>query len=287
MKKGIVKVALIQQSCSANQQENVNKAAIMVTEAANRGAQIICLQELFKSRYFPQFVDIRKYDWAEPIPGPTTEIFQLLAKELGVTLIVSIYEYAMDGVYFNTVVVFDADGSYLGKYRKNHIPEAPQYNEKYYFTPGNMNYPVFKTKFGTVGVLICFDQWFPEASRIVALKGADIVFYPSAIGSEEDDPDLDTSEPWMTVIRANGICNNIFVAAVNRVGEEEGMSFYGGSFISGPWGEILKESKASEDEIIIASCDFRKVKRARDVFQFHRDRRVDTYEQLLKKVIEE
>ncbi len=286
MKKGAVSVAIIQQTCSEDQNENLEKAIRLIREAAEGGAKIICPQELFKGRYFPQTIDVKKYDWAEPVPGPTTELFQELAKELGVVLLVPVYEYAMDGVYFNTAAVIDADGTYLGKYRKNHIPEGPQYIEKYYFTPGDMGYPVFRTRFGKIAILICWDQWFPEASRIVALKGADIVFYPSAIGSEPDDPDLDTSEPWITAIRAHGICNNMFVAAVNRVGEEGEMSFYGCSFISNPWGEILAKAKTRDDEIIMAECDLDEIKKSRDVLQFHRDRRVDTYGEILKKVIE-
>jgi len=287
VEKGKVAVALIQHSCSTSYRENIKKAKIMIREAAKKGAKMICLQELFAGRYFPQFIDVAKYDLAEPVPGPITAEFQPLAGELGVVLLVPVYEYVMDGIYFNTVAVFDADGTYLGKYRKNHIPEGPQYIEKYYFTPGDLGYPVFNTRYGKVGVLICWDEWFPEASRIVALKGADIVFYPSAIGSEQDNPDLDTSEPWMTAIRAHGICNNMYVAAVNRVGLEDEMSFYGRSFISGPWGEILAESTVKEDMIIMATCDFSEIKRSRDVLQFHRDRRVDTYRAILKKVIEE
>lgn len=291
--KGKVNVALIQQSCSNVPAENLEKAIKLVREAAAKGAQIICLQELFLGQYFAQIIDVTAYDLAEPIPGPTTDIMQELAKELDVVLIVPIYEYVMDGVYFNSAAVIDADGTYLGKYRKNHIPEGPQYIEKYYFTPGNLGYPVFKTKYGTIGMVICWDEWFPEASRILAIKGADIIFYPSAIGSEPDNPDLDTSESWRTAIRAHGIHNNLFIAAVNRVGREDAkdgsgfMSFYGRSFISNPWGDILAEAQTKEDEIIMATCDLAEIKRARDILQFHRDRRVDTYGELLKIVIED
>ncbi len=287
MKNGNVNIALIQQTCSNDQKGNEEKAISMSREAAQKGANIICLQELFKGTYFPQTIDVNKYDWVEHVPGPTTEKFQKLAKELGAVFLVSLYEYAMDGVYFNTAAVIDADGEYLGKYRKNHIPEGPQYIEKYYFTPGDMGYPVFDTRYGRIAVLICWDQWFPEAARIVALKGANIIFYPSAIGSEPDDPELDTSEPWMTAIRAHGICNNMYVAAVNRVGVEDDMSFYGRSFVSGPMGEVIAEAKTREDEIILAECDLTAIKKSRDVLQFHRDRRVDTYGDLLKKYIEE
>jgi N-carbamoylputrescine amidase len=291
MKKGKVTVALIQHACSVDQDANLALAQKMVREAAAKGAQIVCLQELFRGQYFPQIIDVDKYNWAEPIPGPTTNAMQHLAEELGVVLIVPVYEYAMDGVYYNSVVVYNADGSYLGKYRKTHIPEGPQYIEKYYFTPGDLGYPVFKTKYGTIGVLICWDEWFPEPSRILALKGADIIFYPSAIGSEPDNPDLDTSQSWVDAIKAHGIHNNMFVAAVNRVGREDAtdgsgfMTFYGRSFISNPWGELLAEGGRTDNEIIMATIDLDEIKRARDILQFHRDRRVDTYGEILKLCI--
>lgn len=287
MKKGNMKIALIQHSCSENREENVEKAVKMIREAAEKGAQVICTQELFAGTYFPQTIDSEKYDWAEPIPGPITEKVQALARELGVVIITSLYEYAMDGLYFNTVVVFDADGTNLGKYRKHHIPEGPQYIEKYYFTEGDTGYKVFNTRFGTIGVLICWDEWFPEPSRILALKGADVVFYPSAIGSEPDHPELDTSQTWMDAVKAHGIHNNMFIAAVNRVGREysdEGhMEFYGRSFISNPWGTVYEEAKTKEDEIIMADLDLTEVKRVRDILQFHRDRRPDSYGELTKR----
>jgi N-carbamoylputrescine amidase len=210
----------------------------------------------------------------------------------------------MDGVYFNSCAVIDADGTYMGKTRKMHIPEGPQYIEKFYFTPGDLGYKVYKTKFAVIGIGICWDEWFPELSRILALKGAQILFFPSAIGSEPDNPDLDTSEPWRIAVRANGVVNNVFVGCVNRVGEEKGlyigatdrntnrkqpeqMTFYGRSFISGPFGEMLAEAKTKNDEIITAECDLSLIKKSRDILQFHRDRRPETYKELLKIVIEE
>ena len=289
MNKGKINIALIQHPCGIDQDANVNEAVRLIREAAGKGARIICTQELFKGQYFPQTIDYTKYDWAEPVPGPTTNRMQALAKELGVVIITSVYEYAMDGVYFNTVVVFDADGTDLGKYRKTHIPEGPQYIEKYYFTPGDLGYPVFKTKFGTIGVLICWDEWFPEPSRILALKGADVVFYPSAIGSEPDNPDLDTSQSWVDAVKAHGIHNNMYIAAVNRVGREESveghMDFYGRSFISDPWGNMVTEAKTKASEVIMAEIDLDEIKRSRDILQFHRDRRVDLYGEILKMVI--
>ena len=291
MAKGKVKIALIQHACSLDRKVNLEKALSMISQAAEEGARIICTQELFIGQYFPQIIDVRKYDWAEPIPGPTFESLQEKAKELNVVIIGSIYEYAMDGVYYNTAIVFDADGSYLGKYRKHHIPEGPQYIEKYYFAPGDGGYPVFKTKYANISVLICWDEWFPEPARICALKGADIIFYPSAIGSEPDNPDLDTSQPWVDAIRAHGIHNNMFIAAINRVGREDEdsdnpakgfMNFYGRSFISNTWGELLAEGSRKYDEIITAEIDLAEIKRSRDILQFHRDRRPDSYGELSK-----
>lgn len=289
MSKGKLKIALLQHSCTEDRHYNLEKAVEMVRAAANQGAQIICTQELFTGMYFPQTIDVNKYEWAEPIPGPTTTTMQNLARELGVVIITSLYEYVIDGMYFNTVVVFDADGTNLGKYRKHHIPEGPQYIEKYYFTEGDTGYPVFETKFGTIGVLICWDEWFPEPSRILALKGADVIFYPSAIGSEPDNPELDTSQTWMDAIRAHGIHNNLFIAAVNRVGREDSqegyMEFYGRSFISNPWGTVIEEAKTKDDEIILAELDLSEITKARNILQFHRDRRPDSYGELLKRVL--
>lgn len=284
-----IKIGLIQHKCSENTNENIEKVTQMIRNAAHQGAKIICTQELFANVYFPQTIDVKKYEWAEPIPGPVTNKMQALAKELSVVIITSVYEYVMDGVYFNTVVVFDADGKNLGKYRKHHIPEGPQYLEKYYFTEGDTGYPVFETKYGTIGVLICWDEWFPEPSRILSLKGAKIIFYPSAIGSEPDQPNLDTSQTWMDAIRAHGIHNNIFIAAVNRVGREYSdhghMDFYGRSFISNPWGTVIKEAETRDDEMIIADIDFEEIKTARNLLQFHRDRRPDSYLELLNRVL--
>ena len=289
MGRGKVNIALIQHKCVEDREKNVETAEGLIREAAEQGAQIICTEELFGGQYFPQTIDVNKYEWAEPIPGPISNRMQSLSEELSVVIIVSLYEYVRDGLYFNTVVVYE-DGEYLGKYRKHHIPEGPQYIEKYYFTEGDTGYPVFKTKYGTIGVLICWDEWFPEPSRILALKGADIVFYPSAIGSEPDNPDLDTSQTWMDAIRAHGIHNNMFIAAVNRVGREDSkeghMTFYGRSFISNPWGTIIKEAKTKENEIVMGEVDFAEITRARNVLQFHRDRRPDSYGELLKRVIE-
>ena len=278
------KIAITQLTCSPDIAANVEKHIAAVREAAANGAQIICLQELFDAQYFPQFVDVKSYNFARQLPDNVTITIQNLAKELGVVLIVPIYEEAMAGVYFNTVLVYDADGTYLGKYRKNHIPDGPQYLEKFYFTPGDLGYPVFDTKFGRIAIGICWDEWFPEVARIFALQGANIIFYPSAIGSEPDRPEYSSADAWQCVIRAHGIANNVFIAAPNRVGTEQEMTFYGESFISDPFGTFLVKGD-DKDAILYADCDFSKVKEARELLQFFRDRRVDTYAPLLKTVL--
>jgi N-carbamoylputrescine amidase len=284
----MLKIALIQESCQANVQKNTATAIEKVKEAAANGAKIICLQELFNTQYIGQDVTEKNYDFAEPIPNETTDKFGQLSKELAVVIILPIYEFVKSGTYFNTVVVYDADGTYLGKYRKNHIPDGPQYHEKYYFAPGNIGYPIFKTQYGKIAVGICWDEWFPEVARIFALQGAEIIFYPSAIGSEPDRPDISTAAAWEKVISSHGICNNIHIAAVNRVGTEKGltsqMTFYGNSFVSNPYGEII--AKATNIETILyADINLKINKEAANLLQFHRDRRVDTYKPILQMVI--
>jgi N-carbamoylputrescine amidase len=280
----VVKIALLQLACSDDVAANETKHIARIREAARNGAQIIGLQELFNAQYFPQFVKIGGYRYAQTIPCATTDQMAALAAELGVVLIVPIYEEAMPGVYFNTACVFDADGAYLGKYRKNHIPDGPQYLEKYYFTPGDTGYPVFDTKFGRIAVGICWDEWFPEVARIFALQGANILFYPSAIGTEPDRPGYSSHRAWQTVISAHGIANGVFIAASNRVGTEADMTFYGRSFISDPFGDFLAEA-GDEEAILYADCDFGKIREARELLHFLRDRRTDTYAPLLQKVL--
>lgn len=293
MNKGKITIGMTQHSCGTDKQANIEKVIGMIRDAAEKGAKVICTQELFSGQYFCQTIDYNNYDLAEPIPGPTSNRIQALAKELDVVIVCCIFEYAMDGVYFNSVVVFDADGTDLGTYRKHHIPDGPQYLEKYYFTPGDSGYKVFHSKYATFGVLICWDEWFPEPSRILALKGADFVFYPSAIGSEPDNPDLDTSQTWVDGVKAHGIHNNFYIAAVNRVGREYAsdgsgyMDFYGRSFVSDPWGNMVVTGGRVDDEVIMATLDLDEIKRARDILQFHRDRRVDSYQEILKLSIRE
>ena len=291
MKKGKVTIGMTQFACVADIDKNMHKAEEQIREMAAKGAKIICTQELFNGTYFPQTIDYKKYDWAEPVDGPTNRRMQALAEELDAVIVSCYYEYAMDGIYYNSAAVFDADGSFLGNYRKHHIPEGPQYIEKYYFTPGDSPYMVFDTKYGNFGVLICWDEWFPEPSRILALKGADFIFYPSAIGSEPDDPKLDTSKTWMDSIRGHGIHNNFYVCACNRVGEEKAengsgsMHFYGRSFVSDPWGNLKAEGKMNEEDLIVCELDLDEIRRARNILQFHRDRRVDSYDEILNMSI--
>ena len=280
-----IRVALVQMTCGADRDEIRDRAEAHVRSAVEAGAQIVCLQELFDATYFPQEVDVERYRVAEPLPSPTTERFAKLAAELGVVVIVPIYEEAQPGLYFNSVVVFDADGADLGLYRKTHIPDGPQYLEKYYFAPGDLGYKTFDTKFGRIGVAICWDEWFPEVARIMALQGAQVLFYPSAIGSEPDLPEYSSSEAWRTVIRSHGIANGVFVAAVNRVGTEQAMTFYGESIVSDPLGEVIAQADDTE-QVLIADLPMGRVREARELLHFLRDRRVDTYEPLLRRVID-
>lgn len=285
MKENKTKIGLIQMTCVEAVDKNEEKAERLVREAASNGAKIVCLQELFNTLYLGQYVDVKNYSYAQPIPSPVTEKMGKLAGEHGIVLIVPVFEEAMPGLYFNTVIVFDADGTYLGKYRKTHIPDGPEYLEKYYFTPGDMGYPVFKTKYGTIAVGICWDEWFPEVARMFALQGAQIIFYPSAIGSEPDRPEYSSEEAWRRVISSHGITNGVFIAAVNRVGEEDNMSFYGGSFLSSPLGEFIAKAD-NKERILYGDVNFDEIREARELLHFLRDRRVDTYQPLLKKVIE-
>jgi len=279
-----VRIAILQLTCSLNVAENEAKTIEKIKEAASNGAQIICLQELYNAVYFAQNVKVENYKYAQKIGDAGTSKLQALAKELGIVLIVPIYEEALPGLYFNTVLIYDANGDYLGKYRKNHIPDGPQYHEKYYFTPGDLGYPVFDTQFGRIAVGICWDEWFPEVARIFALQGASILFYPSAIGTEPDRPEYSSADAWKTVIRSHSITNGVFVAAPNRVGTEDEMTFYGNSFISDPFGTLIAEADDKED-ILYADCDFAKIKEARELLHFLRDRRTDTYAPLLKQVL--
>ena len=287
-----VSVGLVQMSCSASRSENMQKAIAGIRQAAAQGAQIVCLQELFTSLYFCDVEDHDNFQLAEPIPGPSTEALQPLAKELNVVIIASLFEKRAEGLYHNTTAVIDADGSYLGKYRKMHIPDDPAYYEKFYFTPGDLGYKVWKTKYATIGVLICWDQWYPEAARITALMGAEILFYPTAIGwatSQEETTNVEQYNAWQTIQRSHAVANGVHVVSVNRVGFEQNgaMKFWGGSFVSNPFGTVLYQGSHDQEETKVLKIDLADSDRYRTHWPFLRDRRIDSYEPITKRYLDE
>lgn len=285
-----VKVGLVQMCCVKNKHENIAKSIDNIRKAAHKGAQIICLQELFASLYFCDIEDYENFNLAETIPGNTTDLLSRLSKELNVVIIASLFEKRAEGLYHNTVAVLDADGTYLGKYRKNHIPDDPAYYEKFYFTPGDMGYKVFKTKYATIGTLICWDQWYPEAARITSLMGAEILFFPTAIGwASSQTPEVNEEQynAWQTIQRSHAIANGVHVVSVNRTGMEGEMIFWGGSFISNPFGTLLHKASHQEEEIHVQEIDLTKSNEYRIHWPFLRDRRIDTYQPITKRFIEE
>jgi N-carbamoylputrescine amidase len=289
--KKLLKIALVQMVCFSSQKENITKAASSVEEASNDGAEVICLPELFMYKYFCQTEDINNFDLAESIPGSTSKMFSKLARKLNVVIIVPIFEKRASGIYHNSLVVINRDGEIAGIYRKMHIPDDPGYYEKYYFTPGDQGFNATNTSFGKIGALICWDQWFPEAARIVALNGANIIFYPSAIGwhpTEKEEFGKKQLDSWITVQRGHAIANGIYVAAVNRVGFEsldnnEGIEFWGSSFICGPQGEIITQASNDTEEIIYATVDLTEIESIRRNWPFLRDRRLDLYKNILNR----
>jgi N-carbamoylputrescine amidase len=287
-----VKVGFVQMSCSGNREENLAKATQKVRDAAAKGAQIVCLQELFTSLYFCDEENYDHFSLAEPIPGPSTDTLQQVAGELGVVIIASLFEKRAQGLYHNTTAVLDADGAYLGKYRKMHIPDDPAYYEKFYFTPGDLGYKVFKTKFATIGVLICWDQWYPEAARITALMGAEVLFYPTAIGwatSQDEATNVEQYNAWQTIQRSHAVANGIHVVSVNRVGfeQEDRMKFWGGSFISNPFGTVIYQASHDQEEVHVEELDLSLTDRYRTHWPFLRDRRIDSYAPITKRFIDE
>jgi N-carbamoylputrescine amidase len=287
-----VTLGLVQSRCTPDLAANTDKAIAGIREAAGRGAQIVCLQELFRSQYFCQTEDHDNFELAEPIPGPSTERLSALAAELGVVIVASLFEKRAEGLYHNTAAVIDADGSYLGKYRKMHIPDDPQYYEKFYFTPGDLGFRSWNTRFGRIGVLVCWDQWYPEAARLTALSGAQILFYPTAIGwlpAEKEEHGGQQSGAWETIQRSHGIANGVYVCSVNRVGHEGaadgGIEFWGGSFVSDPGGRIL--AKAGQDEeVLTVTLDLNKVDVSRTHWPFLRDRRIDAYQDITQRYLD-
>ncbi|WP_028667183.1 carbon-nitrogen hydrolase [Runella zeae] len=286
-----VKVGLVQMSCTADVDHNLAKAIAKTREAAAQGAQIVCLQELFKSLYFCDVEDHANFSLGESIPGPTTDTLSDLAKELGIVIIASLFEKRAPGLYHNTTAVLDADGTYLGKYRKMHIPDDPGYYEKFYFTPGDLGYKVFNTKFGKLGVLICWDQWYPEAARITSLMGAEILFYPTAIGwdTNEQDPSINVEQynAWQTIQRSHSVANGVYVVSVNRVGREADQQFWGGSFVSNPFGSLLYLASHDQEEIKVVELDLDKTEYYRTTWPYLRDRRIDSYQPITKRLIDE
>jgi len=281
-----LRIGLVQMSCEAEPQRNLNKVLTRIDEAAARGAKVICLQELFRSRYFCQSEEARYFDLAEPIPGPTTEALSAAASTRKVVIVGSIFERRAEGIYHNTAVVLDADGRLAGRYRKMHIPDDPHYYEKFYFTPGDLDFTAHRTAHATVGALVCWDQWFPEAARLVALAGAQIVFYPTAIGWERGEVEpvrRRQLQAWETVQRGHAIANGMFVAVVNRVGAEDSLEFWGNSFVVDPFGEVIARAGASAEEILIADCDLALIEETRRNWPFLRDRRIDAYGDLLRR----
>ncbi|MDR0790707.1 MAG: carbon-nitrogen hydrolase [Bacteroidales bacterium] len=284
-----VKIGLVQQKCTANVEQNIEKTINNIRYVAAKGANIVCLQELFASLYFCDVEDYKNFELAETIPGNTTAIFSALAKELGIVIVASLFEKRTQGLYHNTAVVIDADGTLLGKYRKMHIPDDPGYYEKFYFTPGDLGYKVFKTTFGTIGVLICWDQWYPEASRITALKGAEILFYPTAIGwakTQDEATNTEQYNAWQTIQRSHCIANGVHCVSVNRTGEEGDMQFWGGSFVSNPFGTVLHQSPHMEEDNAIVEIDLSLTNHYRTHWPFLRDRRVDSYREITERFIE-
>ncbi len=302
LKSDKASVALIQMSCTTDPQENLDKVLARVAEAAARGANIVSTQELFRSPYFCQTEDHANFKLAEPIPGPSTEALTQLAKDKGIVIVASLFEARAPGLYHNTAVVIDADGALLGKYRKMHIPDDPLFYEKFYFTPGDLGFKSFATKFGKVGVLICWDQWYPEGARLTALTGAQILFYPTAIGwhpGEKAEYGERQHSSWETIQRSHAIANGVYVAVANRVGHEptpsgrhqeiqgEGIQFWGQSFIADPSGQIMAKGDIEKEEILMAECDYQKLDVQRTHWPFLRDRRIDAYQGITKRYLDE
>jgi len=288
-----ISIALIQLRCEEDPEINVQRARERIIQAHERGAMLICLPELFKTQYFCQTEDPRFFDFAEPIPGPTTELMQGLARDLHVVLVVPLFERRAPGLYHNSVIVIDADGHCCGIYRKMHIPDDPLYYEKYYFTPGDLGFRTFATAAGKIGTLICWDQWFPEAARLTVLQGAEILLYPTAIGwhpHEKNTWGADQYNAWQIVQRSHAIANGVFVAAVNRVGHEGppsgGLEFWGGSFVSDPFGRVLAQASHDHEEILLCRIDKSQIEAVRRNWPFLRDRRIDAYQGLTSRFLD-
>src|ERR1700757_1581334 len=293
-------VGLIQMHCSADPDDNVRRAVEKVRSAAKQGAQMVCLPELFRTQYFCQREDAALFDLAEPIPGPTTEALSAVARETKTSVVVSVFERRARGLYHNTAVVLDADGSTKGLYRKMHIPDDPLYYEKFYFTPGDLGFKAFDTEYGRMGALVCWDQWYPEGARLTALQGANVLFYPTPIGwhpAEKEEWGDAQYDAWRTIQRAHAIANGVYEAVVNRVGHETGnvrgnevkgagLDFWGGSFVADPFGRVIAEASHDKEEVLIGNVDLRKMEEIRRNWPFLRDRRIDSYAPITQRFID-
>jgi N-carbamoylputrescine amidase len=288
------KVALVQMRCGPDPEKNFEQAVDFIRKAAKQGAEIVCLPELFRSQYFCQVEDHKNFELAEEVPGQSTAALGKVAGELGIVIIASLFEKRGAGVYHNTAAIIDADGRFLGKYRKMHIPDDPLYHEKFYFTPGDLGFAAWKTQRGNVGVCICWDQWYPEAARLTALRGAEIIFYPTAIGwhpSEKKEFGKAQHSAWETIQRSHAIANGCFIAAANRVGHErpaggDGIEFWGQSFVCGPDGEMIAKGSVDREEIVTAEIDWARVNEHRTHWPFLRDRRVDAYAGIERRLLD-
>ena len=285
-----MKLALIQHPCTSSIDDNRSRIAAAIADVAARGAELVVLQELHNTPYFCQTENVELFDLAEPIPGPSTSFYAALAREHTVVLVTSLFERRAAGLYHNTAVVFEKDGTIAGIHRKMHIPDDPAYYEKFYFTPGDLGYKVFKTRFATIGVLICWDQWYPEASRITALMGAQILFYPTAIGwdvRQNEDDNREQYDAWQTIQRSHAVANGVPVVSVNRTGLEGGMQFWGGSFITNAFGRILYQAPHLEEALHVQELDLDQTDHYRRHWPYYRDRRIDSYAPILNRYIDE
>lgn len=289
-------VGLVQMRMSTDAEENLQRAAGFVEQAARDGAQVVCLPELFRSQYFCQREDASLFDLAEPIPGPSTEVLGRVAKEQGVTIVASLFERRAAGLYHNTVALLDTNGELAGRYRKMHIPDDPAYYEKFYFTPGDLGFRTFSTPVGQIGTLICWDQWYPEGARLTSLRGAEILFYPTAIGwhpYEKEQHGAAQRDAWQTIQRSHAIANGLYVAGVNRVGHEQpdpesaGIEFWGTTFLADPFGVVIAEASTDQEEVIIAEVDRTRIEDIRRNWPFLRDRRIDAYQGLDQRFLDD
>ena len=300
MATDVFTVGLVQMSCSPDPDDNLQRAARKVREAAKKGAQVICLPELFRTQYFCQREDTALFDLAETIPGPTTDALAVIAREEKVVIVTSVFEKRTRGLYHNAAAILSTDGSITGIYRKMHVPDDPLYYEKYYFTPGDLGFKTFDTPFGRIGTLICWDQWYPEGARLTALQGASILFYPTAIGWHPDEKvefGQGQHDAWRTIQRSHAIANGVFVGVANRVGHEfgdirgnraagKGLEFWGGSFLCDPFGKIIAEASHGQEEILVGQCDLKQMEDIRRNWPFLRDRRIENYAAISQRFID-